>query len=66
MGHRNEWGELTKAITNSGWSMRKCRHGLYVYPVDRTRRPVTVPGTPGDYRSFRNARADVRRAALPV
>ncbi|MFD5808834.1 hypothetical protein [Rhodococcus aetherivorans] len=65
MAHRSsEWNALIAAIDEAGWTYRPCKHGLYVYPADRTVRPVTLPGTPGGYRSLCNARAQLRRAGL--
>ncbi|MDO1481588.1 hypothetical protein [Rhodococcus ruber] len=64
MARRSEWKPLLDAVTTSGWTYRRCKHGLYIYPADRTKRPITVPGTPGDHRAVRNARADLRRAGL--
>lgn len=60
----SEWNTLITAIETAGWAYRPCKRGLYVYPSDRTRRPVTLPGTPGEFRSLCNARAQLRRAGL--
>lgn len=62
--HSSEWTILIDAIEDAGWTYRPCKHGLYVYPADRTHRPVTVPGTPSEFRSLRNTRAQLRRAGL--
>lgn len=59
-----EWDTVIKAIATAGWSYRPCKHGLYVYPADRALRPVTVAGTPGEFRSLANTRAQLRRAGL--
>lgn len=59
-----EWNTLLIAIDTAGWTYRPCKHGLYVYPADRTTRPVTLAGTPGGFRSLANARAQLRRAGL--
>lgn len=59
-----EWDTVIKAIAAAGWSYRPCKHGLYVYPADRTVRPITVAGSPGEFRSLANTRAQLRRAGL--
>jgi hypothetical protein len=66
MSNRTEWAELMTTVRDSGWATRKCRHGVFVYPPSRSVRPITIPGTPGEYRSFRNCRAELRRAGLNV
>lgn len=60
----SEWNTLVSAIENAGWKCRPCKHGLYVYPADRTHRAVTLSGTPGEFRALNNARAQLRRAGL--
>jgi hypothetical protein len=65
MAHKRERNYLIDAIIAAGWTHRPCKHGTYVYPSDRSKRPITIPGTPSDWRSMRNALADLRRAGLP-
>ncbi|OZF42285.1 hypothetical protein CH293_26525 [Rhodococcus sp. 14-2470-1b] len=64
MAKRNEWKPLMDAVQAAGWTYRASKHGTYVYPAEPGVRPVTIPGTPGDYRSLRNTRAQLRRAGL--
>ncbi|CAN5428895.1 hypothetical protein BH09ACT9_BH09ACT9_02820 [soil metagenome] len=64
MSKGSEWKPLIDAVIESGWQFRNSRHGIYVYPADSSRRPITLAGTPGDVRSVRNARAQLRRAGL--
>lgn len=66
MSQRSEWNDLAQAVSAAGWKTRRCAHGTLVYPADRKHRPVTMPGTPGEYRSIRNCRAQLRRAGLLV
>lgn len=62
MARRTEWRTLFEAIETAGWRYRRCKHGIYVYPSARGVAPVTIPGTPGEFRSLRNTVAALRRA----
>lgn len=64
VARRDEWNTLLTAISGAGWSYRTCKHGIYVYPAEKSSRPITLAGTPGDHRSFVNTRAALRRAGL--
>lgn len=64
MADKSDWNQLMSAISAAGWTQRPCKHGIYVYPSDKSMRPITIPGTPSDWRSVHNARAVLRRAGL--
>jgi len=66
MTRRSEWKQLLDAVGAAGWTVRHSKHGLFLYPADTNRRPVTLPGTPGSSRSVKNARADLKRAGLTL
>lgn len=52
--------DLIRRLIAAGWAYRHgAKHGR-LYPPGSFR-PITVPGTPSDRRSYRNFRADVRR-----
>lgn len=65
MARHREWKDLIEAIDAAGWRKRPCKHGTYVYPPHPNSRPITIPGTPSEYRGPRNIRAALRRAGLP-
>lgn len=50
-------------VEHLGWRYDASGKGhATLYPADKTQRPITVPGTPGDRRSLPNFIAQVRRA----
>ena len=58
----NKIQELTEQVLAQGWTIRSGGKHWILYPADRTQRPITVPGTPGDFRSVKNFRSQLRRA----
>lgn len=73
MVHR-DYRKLVKAAEKVGWELtpaRKGGHPRLVPPGGWTRPdgepavPVIIPSTPSDHRSFKNTRADMRRAGIP-
>lgn len=66
MSNKTDLAHIVSVVAASGWKSRRCRHGQFVYPTDKTIPPITIPGTPSDYRSIRNCRAQLRRAGLSV
>ena len=60
--HDSEVQKLTEQVLAQGWTIRQGGKHWVLYPADRTQRPITVPGTPGDHRSAKNFRSMLRRA----
>lgn len=55
------------ALAAEGWRGECAPSGrghLKLYPADRSKRPIPVPGTPSDRRGLKNLRAQLRRAGL--
>lgn len=54
--------DMIRRLVAAGWAYRRgSKHGR-LFPPGAVR-PITIPGSPGDRRSYLNLRADVRRAA---
>jgi predicted RNA binding protein YcfA (HicA-like mRNA interferase family) len=53
--------ELTRALLAKGWTLRYLRNGHLRLEHPGGVHSVVIPGTPSDWRSWRNFRADVRR-----
>lgn len=50
-------------VVNQGWRYNNTRKGHpMLYPTDRTKTAFPVPTTPGDNRSLKNFKAQVRRS----
>ncbi len=61
-----DWRPLIRAAVAQGWRLgRRTRHGLRLLAPDG-RTTVSLPGTPGDWRAWRNAVAALRRAGLEL
>jgi predicted RNA binding protein YcfA (HicA-like mRNA interferase family) len=55
--------EIAKKLEAQGWRVDYHRKGHAIaYPPDRSKRPVTIPGTPSDHRWKKNLIAELRRA----
>jgi hypothetical protein len=54
--------ELVEQVLAQGWTIRDGGKHWVLYPADRSHRPIPVPGTPSEYRSYNNFRAQLRRA----
>lgn len=57
-----EVNEIVEKVLDQGWTIETGAKHYVLVPVDRTKRKIAVPGTPGDHRSVLNFRAEVRRA----
>lgn len=54
--------EIVHRLIKQGWRCERGRSGHWrVYPPD-SGRPLTVPSTPSDHRTWLNVRAQLRRA----
>jgi hypothetical protein len=52
---------LVRQLVSEGWTYRRgAKHGQL--RASAIRRPIIVPGTPGDHRCVLNFHADIRRA----
>jgi hypothetical protein len=51
----------TELVRNQGWRYVLGGRHPVLFPPDRTKRSVTIAGSPGDKRGFRNFVAEVRR-----
>lgn len=61
-----DFNDLKKWLVKNGYTYERARNGHY-----KIRRPngsyaAQIPCTPGEYRSFRNALSDLRRAGIDV
>lgn len=55
--------EIVAALIDQGWRYDASGKGHpKLYPADRSQHMIAVPTTPGDQRSLKNFRAQVRRA----
>lgn len=52
----------TDLVRNQGWRYDPAKGHPTLYPADRAQRPIPVPTTPGDRRSFANWVSLIRRA----
>lgn len=58
--------KIVKALKAQGWRIEQGSKHLIAYPPDKTKRPITIPGSPGDVRSQRNLVAQLRRAGADL
>lgn len=65
MKGRKEHTELVRLALAAGWTQRRTKKGIALYPPDGGS-PVVCHLTPSDRRSVLNARADLRRRGLNV
>lgn len=56
---------IRKALVNQGWRIdpRKGGHDM-AFPPDPTKRPVPLPGTPGEGRAIKNLIAKLRQSGF--
>ena len=66
MASHSDWSELLKAVEKAGWKLRRANHGWRAYPNNAALPSIRLGGTPSDWRAYRNSRAALRRAGLPV
>ncbi len=60
--------EMIAAARDAGWRVNKSRRNSHwkLTPPDADYPPVVLPSSPGDRRSLKNARAQLRRAGLRI
>ena len=64
--YRNkDMDSLVEACWEQGWWCERGKKYIRVYSPDR-KTAFPIPGTPSDFRSYRNMRAQLRRAGLNV
>lgn len=57
------WRELVNAAVRQGWTFgRRTKHGQQL--ISPAGDVIMLSGSPGSQRSYRNAKADLRRAGL--
>lgn len=62
-----EMREICKVIEKAGWRIDYHRKGHAIaYPANKDFSPITIPGTPSDWRAKRNLIAQLRRAGLDI
>jgi hypothetical protein len=59
---QKEFKELVRKLEAQGWEFRQGSKHLVAYPADKSFGPIVITGTPGDVRSLRNLKAQLRRA----
>lgn len=58
-----DFQKVVDELVDQGWRYDPHRSGHpMLYPPDAGERPIPVPTTPGDHRSFKNFVAMIRRA----
>jgi hypothetical protein len=57
---KKDWRKLAEAMRDAGWTFDPGRKHVKAFAPDGETY-TTLPGTPGDQRAWRNARADFRR-----
>lgn len=58
--------EIVDRLEAQGWRVVKGKKHLKAYPPDKDKPMVTIPGTPGDQRSLKNLKAQLRRSGADL
>ncbi len=61
---KREWRELIEEAQRQGWRAERTQRGHWQLFAPDGRTIVTLPGTPSDWRAFRNTIAQMRRAGF--
>lgn len=57
---------LLGRLREQGWGIEQGTRHVVVVPRDKTKRKVTISGTPSDYRAYQNTIAELRRSGARI
>lgn len=58
--------ELVKICEDAGWRTKQVKHGVMVFPPDKTKKPIVISMSAQDHRALDNNKSRLRAAGLEI